>query len=412
MEIVSDFLMYGLLFVSLYLEVFLLITYFELKDIEKEKDKEIKELSIFPSVTILVPVWNEQSTVIKTINSILSLNYPKDKLSLYIIDDGSTDNTWETIQEFKDHEQITILKKENGGKHTALNHALTFVKSDLVGCLDADSFVDQNALLKIVSKFEDTTLMAVTPSIKIQNPHGILGNLQKAEYIFGVFLRKVLAHLDAIYITPGPFSIFRREVFDIVGPYKKAHNTEDMEIAMRMQKHGMRIGNAHDAFVYTVAPTTLYKLYKQRLRWVYGFLKNAIDYRDMFFKPKHGNLGVMILPAAGFSVLSTMYFFGSTIWGFVHDSYLFIEKILTIGFHFNGFNFDLFYLNTDVIFFVSAIAVLGTVFIIVTARSLAEEKTKFGIDSALFMMLYTVVAPIWMSRAIYNVIFSRDTKWR
>lgn len=89
-----------------------------------------------------------------------------------------------------------------------------------------------------------------------------------------------------------------------------------------------------------------------------------------------------------------------------------IKEISTIGLNFNGFNFDIFYFNTDVIIFVSAIAILGTVFIIVTSRGLAGEKTKFGLDSALFMLLYTTLAPIWITKALYNAIFSKSTTWR
>jgi cellulose synthase/poly-beta-1,6-N-acetylglucosamine synthase-like glycosyltransferase len=305
-----------------------------------------------------------------------------------------------------------LLGKENGGKHTALNFALEFVDTDLVGCLDADSFVHPEALNRIVAQFADPEMMAVTPSIKIFEPKGLLQLVQKAEYIFGIFLRKVFSSLNAIYITPGPFSIFRTEVFRKIGSYRHAHNTEDMEMAMRMQKNNMKIGNVHNAFVYTVGPSNIKALYKQRLRWVYGFLRNSIDYRDMFFKPQYGYLGMIVLPAAGFSVLSTMYFFVSMLMSWINLILLKIEEISTVGLTFNGFNFDLFYFNTDIIVFVSAIAVLGTLFIIMTSRSLAEEKTKFGIDSVLFMLLYTALAPIWMTKAIYNLVFSKATRWR
>jgi cellulose synthase/poly-beta-1,6-N-acetylglucosamine synthase-like glycosyltransferase len=326
-------------------EVFFLITYFEFssRSVSLSENFWDRRSFKFPSVSIIVPVWNEETTVLKTIFSLLKLNYPKDKLSIFIIDDGSTDNTWKIIQRFSKNKQVKLLKKENGGKYTALNYALKFIDSDLVGCLDADSYVHPEALRRIVAEFNDREIMAVTPSVKIFEPKGILGLIQKAEYIFGIFLRKVFSYLNALYITPGPFSIFRRSVFREIGGYRHAHNTEDMEIAMRMQKNGMKISNVHNAFIYTVAPTSLYKLYKQRLRWVYGFIKNAFDYRDMFFRAQYGNLGMVVLPAAGFSVLSTVYFFGSIIWSWIDSLVLTIKEILTVGLSFNGFNFDLLY---------------------------------------------------------------------
>ena len=94
--------------------------------------------------------------------------------------------------------------------------------------------------------------------------------------------------VNAIHVTPGPFSIFRKEVFDKIGKYKHAHTTEDIEIALRMQKHHMKIENAPDAYVYTNTPKTVKSLYKQRKRWIYGFIQNALDYRGLFFKKKYG----------------------------------------------------------------------------------------------------------------------------
>ncbi|MFA6270133.1 MAG: glycosyltransferase family 2 protein [Candidatus Paceibacterota bacterium] len=416
MHLISEVINYIFLFIALYVEVFFLITYFEIR----EKEGKIKPLTNqnfpntykWPSVSVIVPVWNEETTVLKTIFSLLKMNYPKDKLSIFIVDDGSTDNTWKVVQRFAKNKQIRLFTKANGGKHTAVNYALEFVNSDLVGCLDADSFVHPEALKRIAAKFEDPDMMAVTPSIVLFEPRGILGYIQKTEYIFGIFLRKVFSHLNALYVTPGPLSIFRRSVFDKIGNYRHAYLTEDMEIAMRMQKNKMKIGNVSNAFIYTVAPTTLRALIKQRLRWVYGFIKNTIDYRDMFFRPQYGNLGMVVLPAASFSLVSTMYFFGASIVSWINTTILKIKEISTVGFSWQKLNFEFFYINTDVIVFVSIIAVLGTLFIIVTSRGLAEEKYKFGIDSLLFLLFYTIIAPLWMSRAIFNVIFAKKTKWR
>ena len=137
-----------------------------------------------------MPVWNEETTILKTIFSLLKLNYPKENISILIVDDGSTDRTWNVIQKFSRNKQIKLLRKENGGKYTALNYALEFVDSELVGCLDADSFVHPEALKRIVAQFEDSEMMAVTPSIKIFEPKGLLGLIQKAEYMFGIFSEK------------------------------------------------------------------------------------------------------------------------------------------------------------------------------------------------------------------------------
>lgn len=411
MHFISEIITYTFLFIALYVEVFFLVVYFESKE-KKGKILNLPSLNKWSSVSIIVPVWNEETTILKTIFSLLKLNYPKEKLKIYIVDDGSTDNTWKVIQRFAKNKQVKLLRKENGGKHTALNYALEFIDTDLVGCLDADSFVHPEALKRMMPYFSEENVMAVTPSIKIFEPKGILELLQKAEYVFGIFLRKVFSYLNAIYITPGPFSIFRISVFKKIGNYRKAHNTEDMEMAMRMQKNNMKIENAHNAFVYTVAPDSLRLLYRQRLRWVYGFLKNSMDYRSMFFKPQYGNLGMVVLPAAGFSVISTLYFFGAMFVDWVNMILAKIKEISIIGINFGNFNFDFFYVNTDVISFIALVGLAGTILIIVASRMLAEEKTKFGFDSLLFLLLYTLICPIWISKAVYNVVFSKSNKWR
>ena len=108
---------YLFLFASLNFEVFLLITYFENRfDIKKENSDLDISPAKYPTVTIIVPCWNEEKTVSKTVHSILNLDYPKNKLKIMVVDDGSTDNTWQIIQKFKSNPQIELYTKNNGGK--------------------------------------------------------------------------------------------------------------------------------------------------------------------------------------------------------------------------------------------------------------------------------------------------------
>ena len=219
-------LMYPFLFLSMYFQVLLLTSFFENKKrIKKEERHEIKN---YPTVAVAVPCWNEEKTLSATLDSLLKLDYPKDKLSIIVVDDGSTDKTLAIakVYEFNNPKQIKVLTKANGGKHTAVNLALENSKSDLFGCLDADSFVTPSTLKIIVSYFDtDSEIMAVTPCIHIINPKSLIQRMQAIEYLMGVFLRKAYGQLDAIQVTPGPFSIFRTEVFKTIGTYHKAHNT-------------------------------------------------------------------------------------------------------------------------------------------------------------------------------------------
>jgi len=424
----GDTITYVLLFISLYFEVFILITYVEYRPhMKRENRRTGAKPTYYPTVSIIVPCWNEEFTIGKTLHSLLDLDYPKNKLEIIAVDDGSTDGTWAVLQKFVnpnqsahdryDKTRVRIFHKENGGKHTALNFALGQSTSELVGCLDADSYVHKDALTHIVHYFEDKATMAVTPSVKIYKPETILQMIQGVEYGWGIFLRKILSYLGALYVTPGPFSIFRRDVFKRIGEYRHAHNTEDMELAMRMQAHHMKIANAHNAVVYTVAPRTLSKLITQRVRWTHGFIKNVIDYKFIFFRKQYGNLGIFILPIASVSIVTGIYIIGRSVINTIISLSHSIQKFMITGFNFGSpssfnFSFDIFSINTEFIAFASTIVLIGTLAMVLVSRKMAEGKLTFGMDLVYFATLYTFIAPLWLVKAVYNVLFSVRTTWR
>ncbi len=400
-----------LLFISLYFEIFLLLTFLEGKH---EMKKSPRESSYAPSVTVIVPCFNETKTLTKTVNSLLSLDYPKDKLSIFIVDDGSTDDTWSVMQKFKENQSISLFQKENGGKFTALNLGISQAKSEIVGCLDADSFVDRKALRRIIERFENPEISAVTPAIKVSSPKNIIERIQSAEYAFSAFIRKTFSYLGAIYIAPGPFSFFRREIFEKIGPYRHAHNTEDLEMALRLQTKRLKIDNAHDAYVYTIAPKTPRALYKQRVRWIHGFLENARDYRFLFFRPGYGNLSMFVLPTATLSIFTALYFTAYSIW----NAAVFIGNKI-IEFSAVGLNlaiqpiqFDWFFFKTESIFILSSILIVLTIILIVTGKYILDRRVGFSRDILYFVLFYSFLAPFWLARSVYNTALSKKTSWR
>lgn len=412
---IQTLILYGSLFITLFFEVFLLITYLEIQEELTFEEKYLSnDIERFPTVTIIVPCFNEEHTVKKTILSLLNLDYPKDKLSIIAVNDGSTDGTRHVLTKFKNHPQITIFSKENGGKHTAVNFALEKVKSDLVGCLDADSFVNPEALKKIVPFFDDASTMAVIPSIKVHEPQSVLQYLQKIEYSWAIFLRRILSSLGALYVAPGPFSIFRIQVFQKLGGYHAGHHTEDLEIAMRMQKHHYKIVNSHSAHVYTVAPARLGALYKQRVRWTYGFLNNAIDYREMFFNKRYGHIGIFILPIATSSIFSTLYLVGNMLWSNLSSALDTMVKFQTVGFNWKSFlpSFDWFFINTSVVPILILSGVLLTFIILYFSLKMADGQARLSRGVFYYLVLYIFIAPLWLAKAVFSTIFRRQISWR
>lgn len=413
---------YSLLFIMTYFQVFLLLTLFE-HDEEKEghlaPNGQPGTLGRLPTVTILVPVYNEERTVEKTILSLFELNYPKDQLEILIVDDGSKDNTWNIIQKFKGLPHVTLHQKENGGKYTALNYGITHSTSEFIGCLDADSFVDKEALNYILPYFDDAQTVAVTPSLKIQNPDSILGLMQNAEYNMGIFIRKIFSLLDAQYVTPGPFSIFRKEIFKKVGLYRHAHNTEDLEMALRLQDEHYKITNAHKAMVYTVGPRTLYTLYRQRVRWTGGFIQNIIDYRHIVLNPKYGNFGMLILPAAIYSIIGTAVFIVYKIYDIFTSSLLTYDHMKLIKWDFASqwglpsfLKIDWWYYNFQATFVLGALSLAVIAFTIWHGKKMTGESNKKFVDVLFFLIIYAMISPIWLATSLYNTLRQRDAAWR
>lgn len=414
MELLFSIAFYILAFLSLYVQVFFLVTFFEnLKQVKKRKG--LVKLSYYPSVTVVVPCWNEERTIGKTAQSLVELNYPKDKLNIFLVDDGSTDRTWDVINNFTKYSNVKVYRKENGGKYTALNLGLLNSKSEFFGCLDADSYASLDSLVRVMSYFEkDPSVMAVAPSIIVDRPQTIIQKAQAVEYYISLYVKKMLSFVGGIHVAPGPLTIFRKAVFEKLGPYRHAHNTEDMEIAYRMQKNYFKIEQCHDAYVYTSTPLSIKKLYHQRLRWIYGFLNNTIDYRSILLRKKYGNFSVFTVPAGLISIVSVIYLLSKGIYSIGN---LITEKVLqikTVGFSLNfGLSaFDPFFISTNSILFLALMLYSLILLSILLGYKMTTENKFFAWDVVYFFSIYSVLAPLWLLKAIYNTIFTKIPSWR
>ena len=424
MASILNTIFYVFLLLSVYVQVFFFVTFLENRKKIVVRDGKMK-LKKYEAVTIVVPCWNEEQTLAKTIHSLLDLNYPKEKLQIFIVDDGSTDGTWEIMKKFEKparlnsrsggYPEIKIFRKRNEGKFTALNLGLAQSKTDFFGCLDADSLVHPESLVRIMSYFEkDQNSMAVAPCVTVHNPENILQSVQKVDYHMGVYFKKMLGFLGAISVTPGPLAIFRKKVFDDLGPYRHGHNSEDMEIACRMQKNHYKIEYCNDAYVYTNVPKTIKNLYSQRLRWTYGLINNIIDYKEVLFKKKYGNFSMFTLPMGVISIFSVSYLFGRIIYSTSTFLYSKILVFKDVGFNSasTNFHFDLFFLNTQSFLFLVVLIYILVIFAMIFGRKMAEGKWKISLGILYFFPIFSIIAPFWFLRAVFNTILSRRPDWR
>lgn len=404
--------MYIPIFLGLYFQIFLLLTYLGWRE-HKDDLPGFSEEEL-PGVSIMVPCWNEGKTVIETVESLLSSDYPKNKLQIVVIDDGSRDNTWEILQQFKNHPQVMLLQKENGGKFTALNHGLKYITNPIVGCLDADSAVDPGAIRYSANWFSRDDVYGVVPSMVIQNPKTIMQHMQKVEYEVATYLKNVLHQLEALYVAPGPLTLFRKKVFDELGPYVEAHHTEDLEIALRMQVGDMRLAYSEHSLVYTKGPRTWKALLKQRIRWTYGFIKNVQDYRKYLFTKEFGDLSLFILPLSILMIFLVVFIFFSMIFQvgynlFNHAYVLYLTGFILPQIQWGLNVFDIPSRLQSWLSFIT-LAFVG-ISLVIGRRVILKQKDVITWD-LLTLIIYPFFSAWWTIRSLYNAFLSRKGTWR
>ncbi|MGE0792653.1 MAG: glycosyltransferase family 2 protein [Candidatus Woesearchaeota archaeon] len=407
----GDMLIYVLTFFGIYTSVYFLLIMFESRNNLKRG-----LTNTYPTVSIIVPCFNEKDTVIKTLKSLLNLDYDKDKLEIVVVDDGSTDNTYEITKKFIEtlnNRNIKIYRKENGGKYTALNYALERINSEYFGALDADSFVDKYALRRIIPFFYSKKVASVTPSMKVYKPKTFLQRIQEIEFMMGIFLRKVFAELGSIHVTPGPFSIYRTEFVKSTGYYRKAHHTEDIEMALRIQQKNLIIENSVDAYIYTMGLDSFNSLLKQRVRWYSGFIKNVYDYKDLF-SHKHGNLGLFILPSSFISVLFVIVSLFYVLIKKLLDLLKYYKDLSSINFdifNLDWFHLDVFFLNTNSIAAISIISLLIGLLILYLSKKVSGEKKSIALSYIFYMIVYWFLFGFWWILSILRLANKKEVKW-
>jgi cellulose synthase/poly-beta-1,6-N-acetylglucosamine synthase-like glycosyltransferase len=406
---ITQAITYSLLFLTLYAEVFILLSFLE-GYTKTDVAKPLELPANVPSVAIIVPCFNEEKTVGGTLTSLLALTYPKDKLEVIVVDDGSKDNTYAIASSFTDP-RIRVFTKQNGGKHSAMNFALHKTNAEVIGCLDADSFVAPDALTASIKQLVDTAAAAVTPAIVVHEPKNALQLIQRAEYSLGVFIRRAFSAMGSIFITPGPLSLFRRDVIIAVGGWKHAHGTEDLEMGLRLQAHKYHITNTPRARVLTKTPDTVYKLYKQRVRWTYGFLMNTVDYRYMLFNKEYGSLGMVVLPAALFSIFTALYITATVIMNAVTEFAKLYTKYMIVGFHVGMPHIELFYFNTSSLALIAYVLMAIALTFLVIGRTISGGSFR-SVDVPLYVLFYGFLAPLWLTGAVVRAGLRAQAPWR
>ncbi len=403
--VLYNILVYVTSFFGLFTTIFFFYTLWEYKHRIKDPEVDLNKKEDTPFVSVVMPAFNEGKNIKKTVESVQKLNYPRDRMEIVLVDDGSTDDTFEVIKKMalKDS-RIKAYTKKNGGTADAKNFGIKRARGEFIVTLDSDSFVSPDALKNMIGYMKDKKVMAVTPSMSVYKPKGFLQNLQYVEYTLGIYLRKVFGLLNCIHVTPGPFSIYRKSFFEKYGYFETGNLTEDIEIALRIQKHGYKIENSIHAGVYTVAPNNFKALLNQRMRWYYGFVQNILRNRDLF-KPKYGYLALIMLPAAFISVALTVLIFFYFIYKniqFVVDKIIYVLVTKTDLFTVELKSFRLQYITdvlnnfiTNPFILLAIVALILTIISVMFAKRSVKDSHKMFWPFVLFALTYWFFYAFW-----------------
>ncbi|HQW84862.1 MAG TPA: glycosyltransferase, partial [Ferruginibacter sp.] len=264
--------------------------------IQKRRETKAFIATTKPLVSIIVPAYNEEVNVCRTITSLLNQDY--ENLQVIFVDDGSSDETYKKVkQEFDVVKNVQVYSKQNGGKASALNYGINIANSDFVVCIDADTQLKKDAVTELMKKFTSDNIAAVAGNVKVGNEVNLITRWQSIEYITSQnFDRRAFELLNCITVIPGAIGVFRKEAIINAGYFTTDTLAEDCDLTMRLHRCGYKIANCNNAISYTEAPETMKQFLKQRFRWSFGVMQSFWKHRDAVFNPKYKNFGMIALP--------------------------------------------------------------------------------------------------------------------
>jgi cellulose synthase/poly-beta-1,6-N-acetylglucosamine synthase-like glycosyltransferase len=331
---------YALLLILSFPELF---THFQLA--EDEYFARVLSSDALPPISLLVPAYNEEVSIVSSVLSFLTLQYPRHEVVL--VNDGSKDGTMDELVRAYDlyevppaiprtiptapiravyrsrtHSRLLVIDKENGGKADSLNAAINAARFPYVIACDADTLIEPDALLRLARPFLlGREIAAIGGTIRVVNACRVqmgrvvearvdtrwLPGCQTVEYLRAfLFGRLGWNRIGGNLIISGAFGLFARKYLLAIGGYQTGNVTEDMDLAVRLHVHlrEQRIDAAMpfipDPVAWTEVPASPKILHRQRERWHRGLIGTVWQRRRMLFNPRYGSIGMVSLPFFAF----------------------------------------------------------------------------------------------------------------
>ncbi|HBF0845089.1 TPA: glycosyltransferase family 2 protein [Clostridioides difficile] len=401
--IFSLFSIWSLLLINIILAMGGYIFYF------KNFDKEVKEIDEYPMISILVPAHNEAKVIGRTVESLLLLNYPKSKMELIVINDNSSDNSKEILENIKDrynNYNFTIINTDSltggKGKSNALNIGYTISKGDFIAVYDADNTPDKNALRYLVQTIVmNDELGAVIGKFRTRNKNkNLLTKFINIETLSFQWMSQAGRwQLFNLCTIPGTNFILRRSIIEEIGGWDSKAIAEDTEISFRIYKLGYKIKLVPQSITWEQEPETVKVWIKQRTRWAKGNIYVLMKYIKNIFKQGRNKI-----------VFDIAYFFSVY--------FLFLTSVIISDILFVLSISKLVEISIPINFFL--IWILSyLLFIIEVSISLTIEKGEATIENIFIVaIMYFTYSQLWLFVAIKgmieylkDIIFKREVKW-
>jgi poly-beta-1,6 N-acetyl-D-glucosamine synthase len=353
-----------------------------------------------PTVSVLIPAWNEEVGIERTIRSVINTEYAA--LQVVVINDGSSDGTHDVVTRLmneyqargKNTDRITYLNLSNGGKASAMNHGLLHAQGEIIVTIDADSLMEPSAIDHLVRCFDDPKVGGVAGNVVIANRRKPIEWMQQLEYLYGFFFKRADALFNSVYIIGGAAAAYRRSALDEMGGFDHKIITEDIEMSTRLLLKGYKTRYAPDAVIYTEGPSEWSGLCRQRLRWKYGRILTFIKHRKLFFSTSHNPyLSFMLLPMAVYA-----------------EALLLVEVIMMAAF------FSYTILTHD---YMPLVAVIGILSAIICIQWAMDAKRRFHANLLLLAPVAWLVFYVMdmvefqaLLRSLKRLIMRRELQWQ
>ncbi len=277
-----------------------------------------------PRVSVIVAAYNEERTIVRTIEALRRSRGVE--LQIVVVDDGSSDRTATLVAAIPD-DRVVLVTGGHGGKAAALAAGLARSDAELIVTVDADTEVEPETVMELTAPFADLNVGAVSGNLRVRRPTGPLGTAQHLEYVVGnAFDRRALDLMAAQVTVPGAAGAYRRDAIEAVGGFSSPTVAEDTDLTLALIAAGWDVRFAPAAVAWTMTPTTVRALWRQRSRWSFGIAQSLWRHRRMIRRARSMPRGAVVwaylaLAQVVFPLLSPLLDF-VLIWGLISGSVL------------------------------------------------------------------------------------------